>query len=175
MNKKFSNLLHEPLIWRSDGVFKSSYTMYHNEVPIAHLRQESGVFKQDASIYLAGTDEPLFIFRPKGIMKPHVEVESDDIDFEPAKLKPLKWGGGIDIYFLNGNQYQWKSVNVWGHKWMLTTADGMKIAKLALAKWGTHGTITAVSDDPSPAELNLLIFVGWTQFLFEMQAAAAAM
>ena len=174
MQKKFSKLLNEPLVWKSDGLFKSSYTLYHNEQPMAHFRQESGIFRSDASIYLAEADEPLFIFRPKGVINTRVDVECSDIDFEAAKLKPLKWGGGITITFLNGNEYVWKSVNIWGHKWMLRSADDLKIAKLELATWGTHGTITVVSDAPSPAELNLLIFAGWTQYLFEMQAAAAA-
>ena len=75
--------------------------------------------------------------------------------------------------------YEWQRIcleigQYLGHKWMLRSADGIKIAKLELATWGTHGTITVVSDAPSPAELNLLIFAGWTQYLFEMQAAAAA-
>ncbi len=56
---------------------------------------------------------------------------------------------------------------------MLTTVDGIKLAKLELSIWGTQGTITVVSDAPAPAELNLLIFVGWAQYLFEAQAAAA--
>ena len=174
MQKKFSKLLNEPLVWKSDGLFKSSYTLYDDEQPIAHFRQESGMFKSDASIYLAEADEPLFIFRPKGVINTRVDVESSDIDFEAAKLKPLKWGGGITITFLNGNEYVWKSANMWGYTWLLKTADGLKIAKLELETWGRYGTITVVSDAPAPAELNLLIFAGWTQYLFEMQAAAAA-
>ena len=168
---KFSKLLYEPLVWRSDGLFKTSYTLFHNEQPIAYFRQDNGLFKQDASIYLPNHDEPLFVFRPKGIINTRVDVESSDIDFEVAKLKPLKWGGGFKIDFLNGNQYFWKSINVWGHKWKLQTADGIKLARLELSTWGTHGTITVLSDAPSPAELRLLIFAGWAQFIFDAQAA----
>jgi hypothetical protein len=172
MKFKFSKLLNEPLVWKSDGLFKTSQTLYHNDEPIAHFRQEDGILKSDASIYVAGAEEPLFIFRPKGFINTRVDVESDDIDFEVAKLKPLKWGGGITITFLNGNEYLWKSANMWGHTWLLKTADDLKIAKLELETWGRYGTITIVSDAPPPAELNLLIFAGWTQYLFELQAAA---
>ncbi|MEM7335766.1 MAG: hypothetical protein AAF490_27055 [Chloroflexota bacterium] len=174
MQKKFSRLLYEPLIWRGDGIFKSSYTLYNGEEPIAHFRQESGIFKQDASIYLTGADEPLFILRPKGIFNMRIEAESSEIDFEPAKIKPHTWGGGATVDFLNGNSYVWKKIDFWNYKWLLTTADEFKIAKLELGRWGTTGTITVVSDDPAPAELNLLIFVGWAQYIFELQMAAAA-
>jgi hypothetical protein len=58
------------------------------------------------------------------------------------------------------------------YTWLLQTADDLKIAKLELETWGRYGTITIVSDAPPPAELNLLIFAGWTQYLFELQAAA---
>ncbi len=174
MQKKFSKLLYEPLVWKGDGLFKSSYTLYHEEQPIAHFRQESGLLKSDASIYLAGEEAPLFIFRPKGTFKQTFEVECEDIDFVPAKFKLLSWNKGIEVNFVNGNRYVWKSVDTWGHKWMLTSADGQKIAKLQLSKWASTGTITVVSDQPAPAELNLLIFVGWTQYLLLLQAAGAA-
>lgn len=65
MQQKFSKLLHEPLVWRSDGLFKASYTLYHDEQPIAHFRQESGIFKSDASIYLADADERCLSFGRK--------------------------------------------------------------------------------------------------------------
>ncbi len=174
MQKKFSKLLNEQLIWKKDGIFKAAYTLYHGELPIAHFRQESGLLKSDVSIYLAGAEEPLFIFRPKGIINSKLEVESDDIDFIPAKLKLLPWNKGLSVQFANGNSYIWKSFDFWGQKWRLTTADGRKIAKLKLNKWGSTGTITVDSDDPSPAELNLLIFAGWAQYMLLMQAAAAA-
>lgn len=112
MQKKFSKLLYEPLVWKADGVFKSSYTLYNDEEPLAHFRQESGLFSSDASIYLHDAKEPLFIFRPKGVFNRHIDVESDDIDFEAAKIKPLKWGGGVTVDFLNGNSYIWQRTNV---------------------------------------------------------------
>ena len=170
MQPKFSKLLHEPLVWKSDGLFKHSCTLYHDEQPIAYFRQEGGLFKQDASIYLHDADEPLFTFRPKGVINTRVDVESTDIDFEAAKLKPFKWGGGITITFLNGSQYVWRAVDIWGNNWTLKSVDGIKIAKLTLDLWRTQGTITIVSDMPSPAELSLMVFAGWTQYLYEMQA-----
>ena len=103
-----------------------------------------------------------------------VEAESDEIDFEPAKIKPHTWGGGIKVDFVSGNSYIWKHTDFWNNKWLLTTEDGFKIAKLELGRWGTTGTITVVSDDPPPAELNLLIFAGWAQYIFEMQNTAVA-
>lgn len=51
--------------------------------------------------------------------------------------------------------------------------DGIKIAKLELGTWGGKGTIVIESDAPAPAELNLLIFAGWVQYILEAQAAAA--
>ncbi len=174
MQKKFSKLLYEPLVWRGDGFFTTATTLYYGEEPIAHFRQESGIFKQDASIYLTGAEEPLFILRPKGVFNMRVEAESNEIDFEPAKIKPHTWGGGIKVDFVSGNSYVWKHTDFWNNKWLLTTEDGFKIAKIELGKWGTTGTITVVSDDPPPAELNLLIFAGWAQYIFEMQNTAVA-
>ncbi|MFK7801428.1 MAG: hypothetical protein AB8G95_07350 [Anaerolineae bacterium] len=174
MLQKFNKLLHEPLIWKMDGMFKRSYSLFHDEEPLAQFRQESGMFKMDGSIYLHEAKEPLFIFRPKGVFSTRVEVESNDIDFQAAKIKPRKWGGGIDIDFLNGNSYSWQRTNMWNGKWHLKSADGLMIAELRSNALGTSRTITIESDKPHPAELNLLIFGGWAQFIFEMQAAGAA-
>lgn len=58
MQPKFSKLLYEPLVWKSDGLFKSSHTLYHDDQPLAHFRQESGIFKHDASIYLGDATAP---------------------------------------------------------------------------------------------------------------------
>lgn len=174
MLKKFHKLLHEPLNWKSDGIFKRSYTLYHNDQPLAQIRQESGIFKSDASIYLHEAKEPLFIFQPKGIFHSRVEVESNDIDFQAAKIKPNRWGGGVTINFLNGNIYRWHRTNIWSSEWSLKSADNLEIANLKSNAFGTNRTITILSDAPAPAELNLLIFAGWVQYILELQAAAAA-
>lgn len=174
MRQKFHKLLQEPLIWKSDGLFKQSYTLYHADLPIAHLRQESGIFKSDASIYWHEAKEPVFIFRPKGILNTRIDIECNDLDFAPAKLKPLRWGGGLEVHFLDGNKYIWKHSNFWNNRWVLTSsADNLEIATLQVKTWSSGGTITLLSDAPSPAELNLLLFAGWTQYIFEQQAAAA--
>lgn len=174
MLKKFNQLLHEPLVWKNDGILKRSVTLYHNEQPVAQFRQDHGLLNMTASIYLTGDEVPLFVFRPKGVFKQTLEVECHHVDFAPAKFKLLPWNKGVSITFANGDEYIWKSVNMWGKKWLLTSADGIKVAKLELGRWGSTGTITIVSDHPSPAEMNLLIFTGWVQYLFLMQQAAAA-
>lgn len=171
MQPKFKKLLHEPLVWKSDGFFKHSYTLYHAEKPLAHWRQESGMFNNDASIYWHDADQPAFILRPKGILHPTIEIDSSDVDFEAAKIKPYGLGNGLAIEFANGNQYSWRSVNLSGSKWILTKTEGIEIAKLKTGGLGSESTLTIVSDAPAPAELSLLIFVGWTQYIYIIQLA----
>ena len=174
MLKKFHKLLDEPLDWKIDGIFKRSYTLYHQNEPLAHFQQESGIFKMDGSIYLHEAKEPLFIFRPKGLFESRVDVESSDIDFEPAKLKPHRWGGGLKIDFLNGNRYSWEKSDFWNSSWALKGENEGIIAVIQANTFGTNRTLTILSDAPHPAELNLLIFAGWAQYIFELQAVGAA-
>ena len=171
--KKFSQLLHEPLQWKHDGMLSRSMTLRHRDSVIAQWKQDHGALKSDVSIYVPDSTEPLFVFRPKGVFNRKIEVESSDPAFEPAKLQPHKWGGGLDAHFANGNRYIWRKTSMWGRQWRLTTADGIKIAKIELGKWSNNGTITIVSDAPAPTELALLIFAGWSAMILELQAASA--
>ena len=172
--KKFNQLLHESLEWKQDGLWGRAYTLTHRDTPLAQIKQDHGIFKQDASIYVPDEVGALYIFRPKGILNRTIEVESGDIDFVPAKLTPHRWGGGLTAKFSSGNQYKWRKTNVWGRTWQLTTAEGRLIATQNLGTWANKGTITLLSDAAAPAELTQLIFAGWAQMIFELQAAAAA-
>jgi len=171
--KKFNQLLHEPLTWKNDDIWGRTYTLRHGDTVLAHLEQDQGLFKSDASIYVPDEEKALYIFRPKGILNRRLEVESSDIDFVPAKLIPHTWSDGVTIHFSSGNQYEWNKTDFWGRTWQLTTAEGVTIATQKLGTWSNKGIFTILSDAPAPAELTQLIFAGWVEMILELQAAAA--
>ena len=123
------------------------------------------------------------LFQNKAVVRPllsfyialssqcYINIDSSDVDFEAAKIKPYRLGNGVAIEFANGNQYSWRSVNLSGSKWILTKTEGIDIAKLKIGGLGSESTLTIVSDAPAPAELSLLIFVGWTQYIYIIQSA----
>ena len=169
--KKFANLLHEKIEWKQDGFWAQSYTLYHHDTPLAMLKQDQGIFSMDGSIYLPDETKPRYQFRPKGFLKRHLEVDTNDFEYAPAKLTPHRWGGGLKARFTSGNAYEWQRTDFWGRQWTLTDHNDQQMATLTVGSLGQKGTLTILSDAPPPAELAQLIFAGWYQLIVELQMA----
>lgn len=171
---KFDRLVQETLAWKQAGVFKRSWQLFRDDRPVASLRQDRGLLRSDASVYLEGRDEPLFRLRPRGVFKRQIVVESDDERLRAATIRPNLWLTQVDVRFAEGNQYRWTRDNFWNTKWVLQTEDEITIASLERGTLKLNGTFTLLTSDFPNHELTLLLFTGIYSMIRQAQSNSSS-
>lgn len=172
--KKLIQLTNIPLEWKGDGIFKTAWTVYHDEKPIVHFRQDRGVFKADIAVYVAGEEEPLFVFVPKGVIRSSVEVESADIEYDQLATMKHRWMGGCHIHTLAHHDYEWKHKDFLGKKWEMVAVSDPEtpLAQIESATLSFKGTLTLLTDKIEPHEFAIATLGGLAMLILQAQAAA---
>lgn len=109
------------LTWKK-GFFKSAIEIYSGEQLLGRIKDKN--WSQESEGELNGKK---FRFVTKGFFKPYTLIFDSSTSSELGKINYNGWGNKATLE-LSGNIYNWKYLNTWGSKWILSDSSGNQIS-----------------------------------------------
>ena len=169
--------IQTPLYWVQPRAMHRSFELHSQDGKnVGSLRFEKalGTSARGDSLHGAWT------FKRVGFLSTRVTVRKDGSDDDIAVFHPKTLGGGFVQAF--GRTLEWKQANFWGTQWSFLESDD---TPLVLFKPGaetegisnlfkTQSIVELTTKPKDPAELSLLILLGWYLIVMTKEDSSGA-